>query len=765
MRDRFLILLAFVLFLLAASPVLALSSLSSNMELDGNILKDSPPSSSLPADWGGTASNPGLFSGTVDGGVNSHSGGGGASNPLPPGALASVFIHDEFATGLPGVGSLDDRTVFITGGSKDINDVTAWKCTAKSEETAKDNILHAYAVFFRPTTGDRAGHLILYGALEKYSNAGDNNAGFWLFQNPGVSCVGTGPNIDFSGSHTVGDLLITAKFETGGTVETFSVYEWVGIGGEIGGGTLHQISTGVGVDCGSSPTADACGRVNGANIPTPWADKDKELGLDKTLAPREFFEFGVDITVLMPTFDSCFAGFLAGTRSSPSPTAELKDYALGSLNSCPGHIIVDKVTDPRHDPTSFTFTPSYGSSFSLKDDDSPNDSGPLVPGAYSVSETVPPGWDLTSATCDDGSSPSSIGLAAGETVKCTFTDTKRGHIIVEKQTIGGDSTKFSFTGKPAGQISNGEQLKVENLVPGTYTSTETVPYGWKLTDITCNDTSSANPSSGDKDTGVATFNLDAGEVVKCTFTNEKSAGAFAGIIVEKQTIPDGDPATFTFSGDAAGVISDNQQIVVVDLIPGTYYSTETVPSGWKLTSISCDDSNSVGDLDAKKATFNLEAGETVKCTFTNMDPSKLGTIVVEKQTIPGGDPQLFTFTGTAADTIGDGGQIVVGNLVPGTYTSTETVPDEWKLTDITCNDANSSGDLGTKTATFKLDAGETVKCTFTDEKPSGPPLRAPVGGELYSVDKSALVRPYVVSLLGLLAAVATAVAITRRHRH
>jgi hypothetical protein len=555
-----------------------------------------------------------------------------------------------------------------------------------------------------------------------------------------------------------------------------------------------------------------------------------------------------------PSHDTSVSGATATIRLSAGETV-----TCTFTDTKRGHIIVDKVTDPSGDPTSFTFTPSYGAAFSLKDADPPKDSGPLLPGTYSVSETVPPDWDLTSATCDDGSPVNSIDLGAGETVKCTFTDTlKRGTIIVEKQTVGGDSTKFSFTGEPAGQISNGEQLKVENLVPGTYTSTETVPYGWKLTDITCDDTTSATPSSGDKDTGVATFNLDAGEVVKCTFTNEKSAGAFASIIVEKQTIPDGDPATFTFSGDAAGSISDNQQIVVVDLIPGTYYSTETVPPGWKLTSISCDDGNSVGDLDAKKATFNLEAGETVKCTFTNMDPSKLGTIVVEKQTIPDGDsatftftddaagtigdngqikvenlvpgaytstetvppgwkltsiscddgnsvgdldakkatfnleagetvkctftdtklgtivvekqtippndPQLFTFTGTAADTIGDGGQIVIVDLVPGSYTSTETVPDEWKLTDITCNDANSSGDLGTKTATFNLDAGETVKCTFTDEKPSRPPPPPAVGGELYSVDKSALVRPYVLGLLALLGAVAAAAAITRRRR-
>ena len=33
-------------------------------ELDGNIVKDSPSTTPLPTDWGGTTSNPGLFSST-----------------------------------------------------------------------------------------------------------------------------------------------------------------------------------------------------------------------------------------------------------------------------------------------------------------------------------------------------------------------------------------------------------------------------------------------------------------------------------------------------------------------------------------------------------------------------------------------------------------------------------------------------------------------------------------------------------------------------
>ena len=52
--------------------------------------------------------------------------------------------------------------------------------------------------------------------------------------------------------------------------------------------------------------------------------------------------------------------------------------------------------------------------------------------ATRVSETVPTGWDQTGATCDDGSPVSNIDVSAGETVTCTFTNRKRGQIVVVK---------------------------------------------------------------------------------------------------------------------------------------------------------------------------------------------------------------------------------------------------------------------------------------------------------------------------------------------
>ncbi len=94
-----------------------------------------------------------------------------------------------------------------------------------------------------------------------------------------------------------------------------------------------------------------------------------------------------------------------------------------------GAIIVRKVTDPTPDLSnaSFGFTAGGGLSptgFSLGDGDSRSFGNLLPQSGFSVAETtIPLGWNLTSATCDDGSPVNNIDVAPGETVTCTFTNT------------------------------------------------------------------------------------------------------------------------------------------------------------------------------------------------------------------------------------------------------------------------------------------------------------------------------------------------------
>src|SRR6185369_4605500 len=159
------------------------------------------------------------------------------------------------------------------------------------------------------------------------------------------------------------------------------------------------------------------------------------------------------------------------------------------------------------------------------------------------------------------------------------------------------------------------------VAPGTYSSTETVPSGWSLTSISCDDGASATPSTFNVGTATATFKVDPGENVTCTFTNTKSSS----VTIKKVML--GGTGTFTFTGTPGGTISTNNGTITTTVAAGTFTSAETVPAGWKLTDITCDDSDSTGNTTTHIATFIVAAGENVTCTFTN---TKDATITIKK---------------------------------------------------------------------------------------------------------------------------------------
>ncbi|MBM2821796.1 MAG: hypothetical protein HW413_542 [Thermoleophilia bacterium] len=368
-------------------------------------------------------------------------------------------------------------------------------------------------------------------------------------------------------------------------------------------------------------------------------------------------------------------------------------------NTKRGKIIVEKQTNPDGATQLFSFTPSYASAFSLSDGQQ-NTSVFLAPGTYSVNETVPNGWSLTSATCDDGSSPSSIGLAAGETVKCTFTNSQHGQVIVKKVMVGGTDT-FDYSGTPSGAISVNNGTISANVGPGQYVSTEAAKAGWDLSSISCSD----GNSSGSVANRQATFNVEAGETVTCTFTNTKQGQ----VIVKKVMV--GGTDTFDYTGTPAGTISSNNGTISASVSAGQYTSTEAAKAGWDLTNVVCDDANSSGSVANRQATFNVEAGETVTCTFTNR---KQGQVIVKKVMVGGTD--TFSYTGTPSGSISVNNGTISASVAPGAYSSVEDAKAGWSLTSVVCDDGNSSGSVGTRTASFNVEAGETVTCTFTNTK-------------------------------------------------
>jgi hypothetical protein len=219
----------------------------------------------------------------------------------------------------------------------------------------------------------------------------------------------------------------------------------------------------------------------------------------------------------------------AGTEKKPSCTG-IDDTLPNTKSKCNceavqvgeievlGQIIVDKVTDPSGDPQSFDFSLTGGPnnvdvSFSLTDQDDPFESEGLKAGTYSVTESVPSGWELTSATCDDGSDPSAIDLAPGEIVTCTFNDKLLQGTLTLVKTVandnGGSATADDFQAYIDGsQVAWGE---VNTLIAGTYTASEDELPGYAASDW------------GGDCAADGTVTVEPGVNKTCTITNDDIA--------------------------------------------------------------------------------------------------------------------------------------------------------------------------------------------------------------------------------------------------
>ena len=399
-----------------------------------------------------------------------------------------------------------------------------------------------------------------------------------------------------------------------------------------------------------------------------------------------------------------------------------------------GRIVIEKQTLPANSPESFDFTGEITTSLV----DNGSQGKDVDPGQYTVTETAEAGWDLTGINCSDANSSGSGSTATfnvepGETVRCIFNNRQEGRIVIEKQTLPANSPEsFDFTGEiTTSLVDNGSQGK--DVDPGQYTVTETAEAGWDLTGINCSDANSSGSGS------TATFNVEPGETVRCIFNNKQRGK----IIVEKQTNPDGAAGNFTFTGNAAGTISDNGTIEVPNLAPGTYYSTEGDPTpNFDLTSIVCDDANSSGSVGTRTATFQLDPGETVKCTFTNTQRGMAKVI----KTVSGGPvtqpqgsgfvfqlrsgavPQYPNGEGTILETgeanAGNGGVIAfTKKLVPGdTYQLCEIIMPGW-MTSLVGFVPNSVGnpvvDNSPICVNFTVTAGQTTEISVDNTPPPG----------------------------------------------
>ena len=201
-----------------------------------------------------------------------------------------------------------------------------------------------------------------------------------------------------------------------------------------------------------------------------------------------------------------------------------------------------------------------------------------------------------------------------------------GSITIVKSASPADNTSFGFTE----DITSGSFTLMDpsddtevflSVTPASYVVTETVPSDWTLESIVC---------TGDTDGGSTvdlpgkkvTIDLDAGEDIICTFSNQ---GRGTINIVKAASPADNTSFGFTetiTSGSFTLMDPEDDTETFMSVAAGSYDVTETVPADWTLESIMCsgdDDSGSVVDLTSDKVTIDLDPGETITCTFSNVE--------------------------------------------------------------------------------------------------------------------------------------------------
>jgi hypothetical protein len=320
-----------------------------------------------------------------------------------------------------------------------------------------------------------------------------------------------------------------------------------------------------------------------------------------------------------------------------------------------GSIIVDKVTNPPGAAQVFDFLTNYGGgSFSLADASTPNNSGPLLPSSeavlYGVAEQPVTGWQETSAVCTGDVSgskdPIALDLLPGETINCTFTNTKLVDVTLRKEWVGGVSGDIATLVADGvnGPLNNnstsggGDEIDTVNTVVLTTVIGETVTLseafvignvGDYTTSFICTGNTTA-PTYTPGDTSATLLIDGADTAITCTYTNtilltqlqlaKTWSGAIAGDAITAATTgltndasvaststgdnTDTGTAVQVFSGETATLAAE-----VFTIGDAANYTT----SNWV-----CDDA--AGSTVAAGGTLDItdaDLGTTITCTVTN----------------------------------------------------------------------------------------------------------------------------------------------------
>jgi Prealbumin-like fold domain/Domain of unknown function (DUF5979) len=413
----------------------------------------------------------------------------------------------------------------------------------------------------------------LYLAWERSNVLGSANMDFEINKLAQPDLTTTGKK---TLNRTAGDLLITFDFGGSGS-PVLGLLKWVTTGATSQCFSANALPCwGNRVDL--SGLGEAEGAVNSVTVTDPIANVSLPAGT--------FGEAAVNLTAagVFPSGTcTAFGSAFLKSRSSASFPAEVKDFVAPqpvNISNC-GRIIIKKVTIPSPDPTDTTFNYTAGgglspTSFSLKNGGSFTYPDVFAGSGYSVAETVPANWVLTSATCDDGSPVTNISVSPNETVTCTFTNTlQTGAIQVTKMRKHaadgpGDHPHagVTFTVNGVSKLTDANGVACfDGLTFGTYTVHETVPAGYHVDandkQVTVDNTASCsdNPYVGE----TVSFHNTPLTDISASVNSQVNGGTASTIVCTNS----GGGTVASGSTDANG----DGTASASDLEPGTYTCT------------------------------------------------------------------------------------------------------------------------------------------------------------------------------------------------
>ncbi|MBO1268557.1 DUF11 domain-containing protein [Arthrobacter cavernae] len=407
-----------------------------------------------------------------------------------------------------------------------------------------------------------------------------------------------------------------------------------------------------------------------------------------------------------------------------------------------------------------------------------NTSPNLAPGAYTIAELLTaantqhdPDYALVNIACvitttgSGGSSATAyvqgnlsttVTLAAGDIVTCTFTNEQQGRLIVKKATTLRDGT-FSFDARDAQntQVISGNITTVNNVTPGgselsnevnagTYSVTEsTSELFWTKVSATCVDGTQPLPGTAfDPATGKLTnINIQPGHIVTCTFNNAKQT---ANVKVAKQLSPAADPGKFDLNINGAlqsgpdgvgnGFVSNPAVVVVLGENVTVSEAAHAGTNGsWYSSVLVCDNGIVPANNTGVSGNFTVTSPDvTVTCTFQNTRKSAQLTLTKEWVNGRTGDQASLSASGSSGlSPVAQGSSTAPASTTPAVLTvyAGETVNLGEVLApanvgsyaaSLSCTDANGlSYTPLALTGSYTVPASPVaVTCTFTNTRTS-----------------------------------------------